>query len=270
MRFQVALIIISTLTTLMVDINADVEGSEDAMYIPASGNELEDLFPASLGTKSKGKKTEQGLGDIFISQGDTIASLVAEYNTLETFMKRKKFWNLNDRFSRRMPERFIVATTHPIAESDFKQFKRDYGKIILSAMLESRLKDTYRPTLLKGAAGHLRVKIEDALKVHSQAINTIVSPVEGIHVVKRWEWADGLKVTADELADLTTRTSVEQTLITRARHRTTADRQEIQKLLRRIEYSSVSQGAPGTKKGPIDEDVALALDTLVHVSACQR
>jgi hypothetical protein len=135
-------------------------------------------------------------------------------------------------------------------------------------VLERYIAESYRPDLLKGAAGHLRAAIYSGLSQYARDVRTIDVKTKNNVVVRRWEFIDGLKVDTGELPPVRGETyrGLNEVTVIEPDALDPKDVAAIQEILSRVEKSPVSQLSPSKKKsGVVAQEVSEVVQRLGEV-----
>jgi hypothetical protein len=260
---QLSKFILESASSLLLEMQTDLVLVHDKACIVKSAQDVDSLFPPNL---CLGKQDEKAfkLPQLFIDNKDTNKSLIDEYEHLANQIKKGTNFTMNDHFSK-----FLAMMTHKIGP-DFKAFKRDFGHIILCLILELRVMHTYHPQLLKGAAGHFRNKLLEALVPLSKKSNTVVSGSKKFASLSRWEYPDIIDALPERHVKRKSAYKLQTGFDFKAQEM--LDWDVIQKQIARIEKLPLAQlqkNETGTKKSQVAQEVSNALKELAKVRICR-
>jgi hypothetical protein len=252
---QVAEFLIRNAHTTLVDMNTALQSFGLAAKFPTQ-NAFESQIPLWLIDPPKGSD-DQKLSPIFAENEMTMEKVKSDFDHLIGLMKKKNQWGLNERFSKIAKERMLQATTWSLA-TESRRLRRDYGKMILSIMLENLLVKGYRADLLKGPSGFVRHSLEKILLEYTASVNTAHS------TNRQWEWIDCISMDLSTVSELSTGSRQQRDRLREATARLIVDRQAIQSTIDTVENMPQAQLVEG--RDPIvAEEVAMTLDKLVKV-----
>jgi hypothetical protein len=256
-------------SSLLIEMELDLRRIKPRSHVVFSSADLERFFPAGIiHSTGKGDKVDAN----FIPKlpldpnNDNAAALVQEYIELINYLRGHAGWDLTDRFSKNPTKRFLTMINRDIP-AELKSIRRDFGRLILSAMLECRLSRTYRPELLKGAAGILRENLVKAILPFSRKTNVINPKTGNYQPVTRWEYPDLI----DNATSSTykPKAAAQQWSLLEAGNERIRDQEAIQKFIKAVEKmpQALSRRPLSAKdKPPVAKGVNNLLKALVKVN----